>query len=530
MPGNTQKQDRVALLARNEGTYGVDAIAPNLGASPSAYQTDALLVSDLDIVVNADTLERPNYSPSLSPDSTGIGRMLAQLTFRTELRASGQLGVAPRIGRLLKACGTAETTIAAGAATQISNGVAGPSNSTASIASIISGLTKTTAPTTIYDTYRITVTTGGAPATAKYIVTSQGFPEGDASVLNSLVHTYATNSLAGVITIGGTLQAPTFTFSGTWALNDFIEIFVGGIRFWYQVQSGDTVTVIATAIKTLMLADGRFTGTNNSAGVLTVALTAANGEITTSASTQAVTLGNSGAVITLPVWTGSVNAGEYFEVTLRRPGVRYDPVSDNHSSCTFYVYLDGSLHRLRGGRGTFSIEGAAAQYPMISWTFTCIYDDPIDGALPTSLSFEMSKPWKVELAQLNIFGLPNACASRFTFDVANELAPKDCINASEAYDEITINDRVPTLGADPESTKASIFHPWTRMRREDTSRFHVAVGVRGGTGNIVRIQANRTSYTGAPFANRNKIRAHNYGFRAARVSGAGDDEFMMHFG
>lgn len=525
-----QKQDRVAILARNETTYGTDAIAPALAATPSAYQTDAMLVSDLDIVIQADTLERPNYSPSLSPDTTGIGRMLAMLTFRTELRASGVLGVAPRIGRLLKAAALAETTIGSSASQTISNAVGGPNNTSAPSGVIVAGITKTTAPSNNFDTYRVTFTTGGAPGSAKYIVTSAGFPEGDTVTLNSLVHTYATNSADGVVTIGGTLQAPTFTITGTFVANEFIELFVGGVRFYYQVLTGDSNTNIAQALKNAILVDARFAGTTNSTFIVQVTLTASAGEITSAATAQTVALGNSGAVITIPVWTGSVIAGEYFEVTLRRQGVRYDPVSDNHSSCTFYVYLDGTLHRLYGGRGTFSIEGAAAQYPMVSWSFTCIYDDPINGALPTNLSFETSKPYKVELSQLSIYGLPAAIASRFTFDAANEVTPKDNINASEAYDEIVINDRVPVMGADPESTKPSVFHPWTRMRREDVSRFHVAVGRRGGAGNIVRINANRTSYTGAAFANRNRLRAHNYGFRAARVSGAGDDEYSILFG
>lgn len=524
-----QKENRTALLARQENTYGVDSIAPALLATPSAYLTDAMLVSNLDIATNADALERPNYSPSLSKDATGIGRVTAQLTFQTEYRASGVVGVAPRIGRLMKACGMQETVIPAGAGSQIGNPSAGPLNASAPIAAIIAGLSKTAAPTKCFDYYRVTVTTGGAPAAAKFLVTGAGFPDNDTVTLNSTIHSYATSSILGTVVVSGPIADPVFTFAGTFVANDFVEIFVGGVRFYYQVAQGDTVTTIATAFKTLLLADGRFTGTANAAGVLTVNLTAATDEIASTATAQVITLGQSGAQITIPVWTGTLVAGEYFEVFLRRAAVRYDPISDASSSVSFYIFLDGSLYRMYGARGTFTIEGAAATYPMMSWTFTGIYVDPVDMPLPTNLVFEQSKPWKVELSQLAVYGLPSAVASRFSFDAGNEVTIKDNINASEAYDEISITDRTPTAGCDPEAVKPSVFSPWARMRREDQTKFGVAVGVRGGAGNLIYLTARRASYTGAPFANRNKIRAHNYGFRLARVSGVGDDEYSFEF-
>lgn len=530
-----QLENRTAVLARPETTYGVDSIAPALGGSPSPYQTDALSVSELDLKVTTEQLERPNYSPSLSKDTTGVGRMLMSLTFKAELKASGTLGVAPRIGRLLKGCGMQETIVAGTAAATIGNPVAGPSNASAPAATITSGVTKTTAPTQMYDTYRITCTTGGEPATAKFIVTGVGFPENDGRLLNSLTHTYNSDTAAGTIAVAGTVVAPTFTFAGTWVKDEFVELFVGGIRFYYQVQASDTPTIIAAAFQTLLLADGRFTGTLAATGVLTVALTtgtttSGTGDFVSSATAQSVNLGNSGAVISIPVWTGSLVAGEYWDIPLIRPGVRYDPVSDNFSSLTFYVYLDGTLVKLTGARGTFSIEGQAARYPMVSFTFTGIYDDPIDAALPASLSFENSKPWKVELAQLALYGLgQNPCASRFAFDMANTVEAKDCINASEAYDEVRITARAPTAGADPESNKPSLGSPWLRMRREDTTRFHVAVGRRGGVGNIVRIQADKANIRDAPFTTRTNIRAYDVQLALARVTGAGNDEVSLQF-
>lgn len=524
-----QYENRTALLARVESTYGVDSIAANLAGSPSAFATDAMMVMDLDVKVNTEQLQRKNYSPSLSQDNIGIGRMLASLTFKAELKASGTLGTAPRIGRLLRACGTAETIVPNSAAATIGNAVNGPVNSgTLSVA-------KTTAPVTCFDTYRITCTTGGAAATSKIIVTGVGFPEMDTTKLHSTNHTYATNSALGTITVSGTVIAPVYTFAGTFVAGDFIELFVGGIRFFYQVVTGDTVTLIATALRNLLLVDARFVGTANAAGVLTVALlagsnTAGTGDFLTSAAPQPVTLGASGAVVTLSALTTLV-AGDYWDIPLLRPGVRYDPVSNSFASLTFYVYLDGTLIRITGARGTMSLEGTAAKYATATFTFTGIYNDPINGALPTTLAFETSKPYKVELAQLNFYGVSeNACASKFSFDMGITVEAKDCINASEAYDEIRITDRMPTFGADPQAEEPGIINPWWRMRREDNTRVHVAVGRRGGTGNIVRIQADEANFKDAPYQTRGKIRAYDFQMHLARVNATGNDEFFLHFG
>lgn len=531
-----QKENRVVVLARVEQTYGVDAIAAQIAANladavnnPHPYQTDAILCAELDVATDTNVLERGNYNPSLSNEQTGVGRILGRMSFRTELRSSGVLGVAPRIGRLFKGCNMSETVIPAGAASQISNPVAGPNSTSAGMTALIASLTKTTAPATCYDTYRVTVTTGGAAAAAQGIVTGSGFPEYDGTVMDSASHTAITSSVAGTVTVGGTTVAPTFTLAGAFAVNDFIELFVGGVRFYEQFVAGDTNNAVATRLAALIAADPRFPGTAAAAGTITVALSAAAGP---KALNAALTLGLSGAVVTPGAWAGNVVAGESFEVTLRRPGVRYDPVSDGGPSLTLWAFLDGSLFRLRGARGSWSVAGQAAQYATVTWTFTGVYVDPIDMPLPTTLNYEESKPYKVEVAALALYGLNAtlAKASRFSMDIANEVVPKDNINADEAYDEVIITSRAPVAGADPESYKPSVYNPWARLRREDTTRFHVSVGRKGGPANTVRLQADSANLTAVPFANRQRIRAYDHQMRLARKSAVGDDELFVHFG
>jgi hypothetical protein len=347
--------------------------------------------------------------------------------------------------------------------------------------------------------------------------------------MESTAHSGLTNSAAGTITIGGTVIAPTFTLAGTFAVNDYVELFVGGIRYYDQFAQGETIAVVATRLAAAIDADARLTAAA-AAGVITVGLSAGAGPKPLTAGTFA--LGNSGAVVTIGAFAGTLTAGESFEITLRRSGVTYLPISDDGPSLTLWAFLDGALFRLRGARGSWAASGEAARYPGLAWTFTGIYVDPIDMALPTTLQYEESKPYKVEVAELAIYGMGGqlACASRFAMDIANEVAVRECINAEEAYDGVQIVSRAPTAGADPEAYKPSVYNPWSRLRRGDTTRFHVAVGKKGGPANTVRLQANAANYTGAPFAARNRIRSYDLGLRLARVSALGDDELSIHFG
>lgn len=525
------KEEKTLVIVMPEGQYGVDAILAALANTPSPFATNALLCGGLDITGSGDALERTNYSPSLSPDEVGVGRVGSTLTFTTELRGSGKMFVPPRIGNLFKGAGTSETIVNAGPGAQITNAIGGDENTSAGMATIVAGLLKTTAPVSIFDYYRVTISAGGAAGAAKYIVTSSGFPQGDPTVMREAEHSVNTQTIGGTVTLGGTLAAPTFTFAGSWVMLDYVELFVGGVRFYQQVQNGDSPAAIAAALAAKIAADARFVGTAAAGAVITVALSAAAGEQALAAN-QAIPLGSSGAVVTLPAFAGALNAGESFEVNLLRPGVHYDPISDNVTSLSFWVLLDGNLHRFLGARGTATVDGQAAQYGTISWTFTGIYYDPVEYPIPQGVRFEKSKPYKVELAELALTNLPSniAKAQSFQMDFGNEVTVNDNINAKEAYDEIEITDRTATMGCNPEATKPGVYSPWARMRKGDRVRMHVSVGALGGPGNVVRLMSNNGNYTGAPYAARNKRRVYNIGIRLARRTGDGNDEFKVYFG
>lgn len=80
------------------------------------------------------------------------------------------------------------------------------------------------------------------------------------------------NSGSGTITVTGNYNAPIYTLGGTFIAGNKIDLFIAGTRFTYTVVTGSTsLGNIATALRTLIAADGRFSGTTVVSNVITVA-------------------------------------------------------------------------------------------------------------------------------------------------------------------------------------------------------------------------------------------------------------------
>lgn len=95
------------ILAKVETTYGTDAV-------PTAA-ANALLVKDVNLKVNGETIKRDFVRSSFSPLQFVRGMKDAEVSFKTELKGTGTRGVKPAYGwegDLLQGCGMGETVVA----------------------------------------------------------------------------------------------------------------------------------------------------------------------------------------------------------------------------------------------------------------------------------------------------------------------------------------------------------------------------------------------------------------------------------
>jgi hypothetical protein len=103
MPTTALRKKNQLLCAKLETTYDTDAV-PTVAA-------DSLLAIDPKIKEVVDPVRRPANIASLSRTYSVAGQRYAEVSFKMEVKGSGSINTAPRIGCLLRACGFSATIV-----------------------------------------------------------------------------------------------------------------------------------------------------------------------------------------------------------------------------------------------------------------------------------------------------------------------------------------------------------------------------------------------------------------------------------
>ena len=97
------------ILAKIESSYGTDSVPAG---------SEAILVRNIEITpLQADVVSRDLIRPYLGNYEQLLAQTRVEITFEVELAGSGAAGTAPAFSPLLRACGMAETIVAATSAT-----------------------------------------------------------------------------------------------------------------------------------------------------------------------------------------------------------------------------------------------------------------------------------------------------------------------------------------------------------------------------------------------------------------------------
>ena len=118
--------------------------------------------------------------------------------------------------------------------------------------------------------------------------------------------------------------------------------------------------------------------------------------------------------------------------------VTYNPKSDAIDSAAIWFYNDGSLHKISGARGTFTIESTADNIVYLSFTFTGLFNPPTANIAPVGANPVLPSPVLAEKGSVafTIHGHVAALSS-FSVDVGNSV---DYL-AYQTEKKITISDR-----------------------------------------------------------------------------------------
>lgn len=131
--------------------------------------------------------------------------------------------------------------------------------------------------------------------------------------------------------------------------------------------------------------------------------------------------------------------------------VSYVPVSGDVPSLTLYVYRDKKRVRVVGARGTVTVKMTSGKAGRLSFSFTGIFVDETDNAVPAGLVYDATRPpsWRDGRALLD---RKVAAMASLSVAVNNKLTMPGNPNQAEGYDPPVITSRSITGSCDPLAT------------------------------------------------------------------------------
>lgn len=199
-----------------------------------------------------------------------------------------------------------------------------------------------------------------------------------------------------------------------------------------------------------------------------------------------VELAGSGTAGTAPAIGPLLRACGFAETVTADTSVSYSPVSTGFESLTFYMNLDGVLHKGLGARGTVSFSLKNNERPMARFVFTGLFVPIVDAALPTVSFAAWRKPLPCNRTNTPTFTLHSYAAllDDLQLDMAVQVEYRGLIGGSEF---VRITDRKPKGSVLMEAVKVADKNWWTAIQAATDAPLELVHGLTAG--NIVEFDA-----------------------------------------
>lgn len=240
--------------------------------------------------------------------------------------------------------------------------------------------------------------------------------------------------------------------------------------------------------------------------------------------TFSLQVAGSGAAGVEPTWAVLFRACSMARTTLTTPTrVRFTPMTTPQETITIYVYYEGLLHKMTGCMGTWTMTAEAGNYAMMNFTFTGLYNTPLDDTYPVSVTLQDVVPPQVELASLTYNADSALIVNAFNVDIANNVVARPSVNHANGYHSTRISGRDPKGGFDPEVEENATF--WAHLEASTLSVMTANIG--SVAGNKLTFSAPKAQILGVAYGDRENLR--NFDLSLAFRRNAGDDDLTMTF-
>lgn len=167
----------------------------------------------------------------------------------------------------------------------------------------------------------------------------------------------------------------------------------------------------------------------------------------------------SGALGTAPGWGPLHRACACAETITASTKVEYTPISSSLESGALYMNIDGTLHVLLGGRGSWVAKLNAQGIPVFSYSFTGLFTQPTQTAAPTPVYSAFQTPQVATKANTPTFTIGGTALRlrSFEFDRGAKVEKRFLIG----YEGIEIVDAVESLKVQVEAVALGVYNPYT---------------------------------------------------------------------
>jgi len=235
-----------------------------------------------------------------------------------------------------------------------------------------------------------------------------------------------------------------------------------------------------------------------------------------------VEVAGSGALGTAPAYGPLLRACGMAEVITASTKVEYNPISATFESATFYVAVDGVMHKLTGARGTVAIELSAKKIPHFKFKFTGLFNPVTDTALPTAVFAPWIQPLAVLTGQTSAFTL-HGFSTAVLQDLSIDLAVTVTHRALVGSEAVIITDRAPSGKVVIEAVPVATKDFWSIAKLATLGALSIQHG--NTEGNIVQLDAPQVQLVKPSYSDSDKIRMLNLDLTLN--PSAGNDELKI---
>lgn len=233
-------------------------------------------------------------------------------------------------------------------------------------------------------------------------------------------------------------------------------------------------------------------------------------------------LAGSGTAGTAPAWGPLLRACGCAEVIVATTSVTYTPITDNIESVYMKFWVGGTLHAIKGARGSAKLTVNAQGIPMVSWSFMGLWVAPSEVAAVTPTLTAFKKPLianKVNTPTFTVNAIPLVMRS-FTFDLNNQVEPRMLIGS----ESVLITDHREQIEFTCEAVPVTTLDPYGLANAQTT----VALSLVHGTtaGNIVTLSTPAAEFK-RPTGYQQNQGVAEWPLSMLALPNAGNDQFSL---